>query len=70
MAERHCKRCGSVAFVKQGLVRGHQRYRYRCRDCGRTVTGTLRRGRPAAMKARVGAAGRCCPTPWAMPAAA
>ncbi len=32
MAEVHCKRCGSVSFVKSGIVRGHQRYR--CRDCG------------------------------------
>jgi len=68
MAEVHCKRCGSVAFVKNGIVRGHQRYR--CRDCGCTVTNMPRRGKPAAMKARIGAVGRCCSTPWATPATA
>ncbi len=49
MAEVHCKRCGSVSFVKSGIVRGHQRYR--CRDCGCNFTDTPRRGKPAAMKA-------------------
>jgi len=49
MAEVHCKRCGSTAFVKNGIVRGHQRYR--CRDCGCNFTDTPRRGKPAAMKA-------------------
>ena len=49
MAEVHCKRCGSVAFVKNGVVRGHQRYR--CRDCGCNFTDTPRRGKPATMKA-------------------
>jgi transposase len=47
MAEVHCKRCGSTAFVKSGFVRGHQR----CRDCGCNFTDTPRRGKPAAMKA-------------------
>ena len=49
MAEIHCKRCGSAAFVKSGLVRGHQRFR--CRDCGYNFTNTPARGKPAAMKA-------------------
>ena len=49
MAEVHCKRCGSVSFVKSGFVRGHQRYR--CRECGCNFTDTPRRGKPAAMKA-------------------
>ena len=49
MAEVSCKRCGSIAFVKNGIVRGHQRYR--CRDCGCNFTDTPRRGKPAAMKA-------------------
>ena len=49
MAEVHCKRCGSTTFVKNGIVRGHQRYR--CRDCGCNFTDTPRRGKPAAMKA-------------------
>ena len=49
MAEVHCKRCGSAAFVRNGMVRGHQRYR--CRDCGCNFTDTPRRGKPLAMKA-------------------
>ena len=49
MAEVHCKRCGSVAFVKNGIVRGHQRYH--CRDCGCNFTNTPRRGKPPAMRA-------------------
>jgi len=49
MAEVHCKRCGSVAFVKNGIVRGLQRYR--CRECGGNFTDTPRRGKPATMKA-------------------
>ena len=49
MAEVHCKRCGSVSFVKSGFVRGHQRYR--CRDCGCNFTDTPARGKPVAMKA-------------------
>lgn len=49
MAGVHCKRCGSVVFVKNGLVRGHQRYR--CGACGCNFTDTPPRGKPAAMKA-------------------
>jgi insertion element IS1 protein InsB len=55
MAEIHCRRCGSAAFVKSGLVRGHQRYR--CRDCGCNFTDTPARGKPAAMKAQSGRRG-------------
>ena len=29
----HCKYCGHQSFVKNGFVRGFQRYR--CRSCGR-----------------------------------
>jgi transposase-like protein len=49
MAELHCKRCGEAAFVKNGTVRGHQRYR--CKACGCSFTATPERGKPAAMKA-------------------
>ena len=45
----HCKRCGSVGYVKSGLARGHQRYR--CRGCGCHFTDTPLRGKPPAMKA-------------------
>ena len=49
MSEIHCKSCGSVTFVKNGFVRGQQRYR--CRACGCNFTNTPLRGKPAAMKA-------------------
>lgn len=49
MAGVRCKRCGSVEFVKNGMVREHQRYR--CGDCGCNFTDTPARGKPAAMKA-------------------
>lgn len=49
MAEVRCKRCGSTAFVKNGIVRDYQSYR--CRDCGCNFTDTPRRGKLAAMKA-------------------
>ena len=49
MAELSCKRCGGAAFVKNGTVRGHQRYR--CKGCGCNFTATPERGKPAAMKA-------------------
>ena len=49
MTEVHCKSCGSVTFVKNGFVRGKQRYR--CKACGCNFTDTPLRGKPAAMKA-------------------
>ena len=49
MADVQCKRCGSVAYVKNGSARGKQRYR--CRDCGCNFTMTPPRGKPVAMKA-------------------
>lgn len=49
MSAIHCKSCGSDEQVKNGRVRGHQRYR--CRDCGCNFTVTPPRGKPAAMKA-------------------
>ena len=44
-----CKRCGSETYVKNGLMRGKQRYR--CKSCGLNFTATPSRGKPLAMKA-------------------
>ena len=44
-----CKRCGSERQVKNGLMRGQQRYL--CKDCGLNVTNTPSRGKPLALKA-------------------
>lgn len=44
-----CKRCGSGEQVKNGLMRGKQRYR--CRACGLNFTDTPPRGMPLAVKA-------------------
>ena len=44
-----CKRCGSERQVKNGLMRGQQRYL--CKDCGLNFTDTLPRGKPLALKA-------------------
>ncbi len=44
-----CKRCGSERQVKNGLMRGQQRYL--CKDCGLNVTNTPPRGKPLALKA-------------------
>jgi transposase-like protein len=49
MAELRCKHCGSASFVKNGEVRGQQRYR--CKACDRSFTATPPRGKPPAMKA-------------------
>ncbi len=43
-----CKRCGSEEWVKNGLMRGKQRYR--CKACGLNFTDTPPRGMPLAMK--------------------
>ena len=43
-----CKRCGSAEQVKNGLMRGKQRYR--CKACGLNFTDTPARGRPLALK--------------------
>src|SRR3954471_17667876 len=43
-----CKRCGSAKQVKNGLMRGKQRYL--CKDCGLTFTNTPPRGKPLALK--------------------
>src|SRR6187549_4154792 len=43
-----CKRCGSGEHVKNGLMRGKQRYR--CRACGLNFTDTPPRGMPLRVK--------------------
>src|SRR4051794_21044217 len=43
-----CKRCGSEAHVKNGLMRGQQRYL--CKACGLNFTDTPPRGKPLALK--------------------
>jgi len=47
--EPSCKKCGSLSFVKNGMVRGLQRYR--CQKCGCNFTATPKRGRSQATKA-------------------
>src|SRR5215211_6387028 len=44
-----CKRCGGEEHVRNGLMRGKQRYR--CKACGLNFTDTPPRGMPLAMKA-------------------
>src|SRR3954452_8045352 len=43
-----CKRCGGEEHVKNGLMRGHQRYL--CKSCGLNFTDTPPRGKPLALK--------------------
>jgi transposase len=47
--ELRCKGCGGEEHVKNGLMRGKQRYR--CKACGLNFTDTPARGMPLAMKA-------------------
>src|SRR3954452_9194776 len=49
LVEMSCKRCAGAAFVKNGTVRGHQRYL--CKACGCNFTATPERGNPEAMMA-------------------
>ncbi len=44
-----CKRCGAEEHVKDGLMRGKQRYR--CKACGLNFTDTPPRGMPLRVKA-------------------
>ncbi len=44
-----CQRCGGKEHVKNGLMRGHQRYL--CKGCGLNFTNTPPRGKPLALKA-------------------
>ncbi len=49
MIEIICKRCAAADYVKNGIVRGLQRYR--CRKCRCNFTATPLRGKHPAMKA-------------------
>jgi hypothetical protein len=49
MAEVICKRCHAAEYVKNGKVRGLQRYR--CQRCACNFTATAPRGKPPALKA-------------------
>ena len=44
-----CKRCGGEEHIKNGFMRGKQRYR--CKACGLNFTDTPPRGLPLALKA-------------------
>ena len=44
-----CKRCGSESHVRNGLMRGKQRYL--CKACGLNLTDTPAPGKPLARKA-------------------
>lgn len=48
MPEIICKRCAAAEYVKNGKVRGLQRYR--CKACGCNFTATKPRGKPVALK--------------------
>jgi transposase len=43
-----CKRCGGEEHVRNGRMRGHQRYL--CKSCGLNVTDTPPRGKPLALQ--------------------
>ena len=43
-----CERCGAEEYVKNGLMRGKQRYR--CKACGLNFTDTPPRGMPLRVK--------------------
>ena len=49
MIKNFCKKCGSEKFIKNGFVRGLQRYR--CRECRCNFTYTKRRGIHPALRA-------------------
>jgi transposase-like protein len=49
MVDVCCKACGGGSYIRNGIVRGHQRYK--CKDCGCHFTDTPPRGKPAGMKA-------------------
>jgi transposase len=46
--ELRCKACGGEEQVKNGFMRGKQRYR--CKACGLNFTDTPLPGKPLAMK--------------------
>jgi transposase-like protein len=49
MGQVCCKNCGVSRYVKNGFVRGHQRYK--CKDCGCNFTPTPPRGAGETKKA-------------------
>ena len=48
MSKVCCKSCGCEDVIKNGIVRGHQRYR--CRSCRYNFTQTPKPGVPSALK--------------------
>jgi insertion element IS1 protein InsB len=48
MGRLRCKRCGSTEPIKNGFMRGKQRYR--CKACGLNFTATPPPGKPLALK--------------------
>jgi transposase len=48
MGQLRCKRCGGEEHVKNGFMRGRQRYR--CKACGLNFTDTPPRGMPLRVK--------------------
>ena len=48
MSDLNCKKCQSKQYVRNGHVRGFQRYK--CRVCGCQFTVTPRRGKDPALK--------------------
>lgn len=49
MEKNCCKKCGSQKYIKNGFVRGLQRYR--CQECRCNFTNTKRRGIHPALRA-------------------
>ena len=45
----HCYKCGSVNYIKSGIIRNKQRYK--CKDCNYKFTNTHGRGYPPRMRA-------------------
>lgn len=48
ISELSCKNCGSAQFVKNGFMKGKQRYK--CKECGCQFTNTPPRGKPPELK--------------------
>jgi transposase len=48
MGRLRCKRCGSTEQIRNGFMRGRQRYR--CKACGLNFTATPPPGKPLALK--------------------
>jgi transposase len=48
-----CKKCGSNSYVKNGFIRGKQRYKCNNLECGCNFTDTPPRGKPESLKSLV-----------------